>query len=90
MEFPVGTLVWVEAGEGYLLPGKVKIKGKCNDVIIEANGKEHSITLTKLTQSVKKRDVIPESGTGEEEGRSKVDTEGVKEVGRGMVVSGLN
>ena len=63
MEFPVGTLVWVEAGEGYLLPGKVKIKGKCNDVIIEANGKEHSITLTKLTQSVKKRDVIPESGT---------------------------
>lgn len=28
--------------------------------------------------------------TGEEEGRSKVDTEGVKEVGRGMVVSGLN
>ncbi|KAI6653611.1 hypothetical protein LOD99_3506 [Oopsacas minuta] len=61
-DFPVGTLVWVEVGEGYLLPGKVKAKGKNNNSIIEANGKEHCIAFAQLLQGVKKRDAIPEKG----------------------------
>ena len=54
----VGDLVWADTGEGYLLPGKVKSKGN-EHFIIESSGKEHTI---KLSQNVKKRDLIPEKG----------------------------
>ena len=62
-EFLIGALVWVEIGEGYLLPGRVKSRAKDSSLIIEANGKEHDISFSQLTEAVKKRDAIPEKGT---------------------------
>ena len=62
-ELPIGAMVWVEIGEGYLLPGRVKSKVKDGSLIIEANDKEHNILVSQLSESVKKRDAIPEKGT---------------------------